>query len=484
MSDDSPILFARSFGDAPIPAILPDDPRVRLVTKGKDGHRGEVVVYWTQAARRAHDNAALSRAIAEANLRKQPLLVYESLRVDYPYASDRIHAFVLQAARESAAAYRARGAGHVFFLPRSAEAARGKVLALAKRASLLVTDDHPGFLFPAHVTALAETCPCPVLAVDDTCVIPLSLFPKEEYAARTIRPKVVRLLPAWLRPLEEPSCKVAPRALDLPFTPFDVERADLTKTLAALPIDHGVPVVEDNDGARSVGLARLARFVSRGLSVYAEEHNHPDESATTGLSAHLHFGIVGAREAALSLADARADLGAKDAFLEQLLVRRTLAFNLASRNALHRTYAAVPDWAKKTLAEHRADKRDALYDRDALESARTGDEVWNAAQRELRTRGVIHNYLRMLWGKCVIAWKRTPEEAFDELVHLNDRWALDGRDPNTYASILWCFGKHDRPWGPARKIFGTVRYMSTAAAMRKLKMEDYLRRWGPQLRLA
>jgi deoxyribodipyrimidine photo-lyase len=159
-------------------------------------------------------------------------------------------------------------------------------------------------------------------------------------------------------------------------------------------------------------------------------------------------------------------------------VRRTLAFNLARENPGHRTFEPVPGWAKKTLHEHLGDPRPHLYSLAQLEQAAPDDIVWNAAQRELRETGVIHNYLRMLWGKGVIAWKKTPEEALADLLVLNDKWALDGRDPNTYASLLWCFGKHDRPWGPARPIYGTVRYMSTANARKKLRMERYLARWA------
>ncbi|MCU0681522.1 MAG: hypothetical protein MUF34_04555 [Polyangiaceae bacterium] len=468
----------------PLPALLPNDPRWRLLTPGANAPRrgrAEFVVYWAQMYRRARSNAALSYAVHEANERQLPLVVYEALRVDYPYASARFHAFVLEGARGEAARYRARGAAYAFFLPKTPAEARGVFAALAARAALVVTDDYPSFLVPAHLARTAAACPCPCVAFDDNAVTPLALFPREEYAARTLRPKLHRTLPDWFRPIAEPDCKRPPPAgLELPFEPFDVERADLASRIAALPIDQSVAAVAESPGGSDEARRRLERFVRQQLSAYPDDHNHPDRAGTSRLSPYLHFGHVSAREVALAVRDAGAPSAAGEAFLEQLLVRRTLAFNLARSNPAHRNYETAPAWAQKTLAERVRDPRPQLYGRRELVEARTGDEIWNAAQRELLATGVIHNYLRMLWGKGVMAWKATPAEAFDELVYLNDRFALDGRDPNTYTNILWCFGKHDRPWGPARPIYGTVRYMSSERARHKLDLDAYLRRWGPE----
>lgn len=468
----------------PLPALLPNDPRLRLLAPGSNAPRrgrAEFVVYWAQMYRRASSNAALSYAVYEANERQLPLVVYEALRVDYPYASARFHAFVLEGARGEAARYRARGAAYAFFLPKTPAEARGVFAALAARAALVVTDDYPSFVVPEQLARAAAACPCPFVAFDDNAVTPLALFPREEYAARTLRPKLHRTLPDWFRPVEELDCKRAPPTrLELPFEPFDVERVDLARAIAALPVDQSVPAVAESPGGSDEARRRLERFVRQALSAYPDDHNHPDRAGTSRLSPYLHFGHISAREVALAVRDAGAPSAAREAFLEQLLVRRTLAFNLARTNPAHRRYEADPAWAQKTLAERVADPRPQIYGRRELEEARTGDEIWNAAQRELRATGVIHNYLRMLWGKCVMAWKATPAEAFDELVYLNDRFALDGRDPNTYTNILWCFGKHDRPWGPARPIYGTVRYMSSERARHKLDLDAYLRRWGSE----
>jgi deoxyribodipyrimidine photo-lyase len=461
----------------PLPARLPSDPRLRVLSTGTPGHRGKAVVYWAQAARRATSNAALSLAIAEANARRLPLLVYEALRVDYPFASDRFHAFVLEGARGEAAAYRARGAAYAFFLPRSVDEARGVVAELARQADLVVTDESPSFIFSAQTERAARASPCPVWAFDDSCVVPLSLFAKEQYAARTLRPRMARALPDWLKPIEEPTCAAGPARLELPFAPLDLDAASLPALLASLPIDHTVGPVAAFPGGSAEARARLEGFVARRLARYPEQQSHPDDAARSSLSPYLHFGMISPREIALRVRSSTAPLASREAFLEQLLVRRTLSFNLARENPSHRSLAALPSWAAQTLARHEGDPRPQLYAREQLEAAATADPVWNAAQRELLATGIIHNYVRMLWGKRVIPWKRTAVEAFDDLVYLNDRYALDGRDPNSYASILWCFGKHDRPW-PERPVFGTVRTMSSEAARKKLRMEGYLARWG------
>jgi deoxyribodipyrimidine photo-lyase len=236
--------------------------------------------------------------------------------------------------------------------------------------------------------------------------------------------------------------------------------------------------------------------VGGALSRYAEQRNHPDADATSGLSPWLHFGHLSAHEVFARVTDAEgwtpdqlAGAGGKragfwglgagaEAFLDQLVTWRELGYVEAARRDDHAAYDSVPAWARRTLARHAGDPREHVYDLEELEGARTGDPIWNAAQRQLVGEGRIQGYLRMLWGKRVIGWSRSAEEACAKLVALNDRWALDGRDPNSYSGILWCFGKYDRPWGPERPVFGTVRYMTSASAARKLRMKAWLARWG------
>jgi deoxyribodipyrimidine photo-lyase len=470
-------------GETPPLRFIESDPRVRLwnedPVRRKEGGAA-YVLYWCQAYRRARDNAALAYAVERANELGLPCLFYEAIRPDYPYASDRHHTFALECARDNAHDCEAQGIAHAFFLPRTPDDARGVVAKLAARAALVVSDESPGFVFPAQNAAAAKRAGCAFLTVDDATGVPMALFPKEETAARTLRPKLLKVRDAWaLRPLHEPPAHVpAPARLSLPFEPVDLARADLASLVASCAIDHDVPPVAEAPGGARAAEARLAQFVSRKLDGYASDRNDPSRDGTTNLSPYLHWGAISARRVAIAVRDAAVERGAVDsgdALLEQLLVRRGLAFNFAARSASPMRYESLPAWARATLAKHAPDKRPSLVSLADLEAARSPDPLWNAAQSELLHRGTIQSYARMLWGKLVLTWTKTPAEAHAILVRLNDRFALDGRDPDGWANIGWCFGLHDRPW-PERPIFGTVRTMTTKSARSKLPFEDYIAR--------
>jgi deoxyribodipyrimidine photo-lyase len=465
-------------------AFASADPRIRRLNDRPIATRGDFVLYWSQIFRRADDNAALAYAIERANELGVPCVVYEALRPDSPFASDRVHRFVLEGARDTAARLAARGLLHAFFLPRTTGGARGVVGKLAARARLIVSDDSPAFIVPTQNAAAAARATCAFIVVDDCAVVPMALLAKPEIGARTIRPKVHAALHAWLRPLAEPSPRVrAPRRLDLPFAPIDLAAADLGALVASCAIDHGVPSVAETPGGATAGEARLDAFVRGPMSSYDEGHNDPSRDGTSRLSPYLHFGMLSPRRAAL---EAHA-LGRKgeglDKFLEQLLVRRALSFNFARTRADPAGYGALPAWARASLEKHAPDRRYADLSVSDLEQARAPDELWNATMRELRARGVVQSYARMLWGKLPLLWMRRPELAHAAMMHLNDKWALDGRDPNGYANVSWCFGLHDRPW-PEREVFGSVRTMTSASARRKLDFEGYIERWGPRASFA
>jgi deoxyribodipyrimidine photo-lyase len=288
---------------------------------------------------------------------------------------------------------------------------------------------------------------------------------------------MARAMDAWLLPLEEPRPgKPPPARLELPFDPVRLETASVEKLVASCEIDHTVPPALGFPGGVKEATARATRFVRARLGAYATDRNDPSRDGTSHLSPYLHFGMISARKVALLARAAGEDGGVResaDAFLEQLLVRRGLAYNFARSAADHTRFSSIPAWAKKTLAEHERDPRPALVTLEDLTLARSPDALWNAAQLELRTRGVVHGYARMLWGKLPLTWMRSPEKVHEALVHLNDRFALDGRDPDGYASIGWCFGLHDRPW-PSRPIFGAVRCMTSKSARSKLDFEDYI----------
>jgi deoxyribodipyrimidine photo-lyase len=456
------------------------DPRLRRLNERPVATRGDFVLYWSQAYRRPDDNAALAYAVERANELGVPVLFYEALRPDDPFASDRIHQFVLEGARDTAVRLAARGIGHAVFLPRTAEEARGVVAKLAARARLVVSDDFPTARVRAHNAALARRAPCALLVVDDCAVVPLALLARPEIGARTLRPRVARALDAWLRPLAEAAPRVpAPPRIDLPFPNVDLAGADaaaIRALVAACAIDHTVPPVEDTPGGTVEAERRLSAFVRGPLATYDADRNDPLRCATSGLSPYLHFGMVSARHIALEARRWGQGAGL-EAFLEQLLVRRALAFNFARSVPDAAEWVALPAWARATLEQHAADRRYAELSLADLEAARSPDALWNASMNELRARGVIQPYARMLWGKLPLLWMSRPEKAHAAMMHLNDKWALDGRDPSGYANVSWCFGLHDRPW-PERDVFGKVRTMTSASARRKLDFEGYIERWN------
>jgi deoxyribodipyrimidine photo-lyase len=245
--------------------------------------------------------------------------------------------------------------------------------------------------------------------------------------------------------------------------------------LSACRIDHTVPASTDFRGGRLEAERRLEHFLEENLRRFAREGNEPSAHATSDLSPYLHFGYISSLEVALAVREhARRHKLIADEFLEQLIVRRELAFNFRRYTDHHDTLEALPDWARKTIADHRNDKRDPVYTREQFEAAGTHDDLWNATQKELRLRGKIHGYYRMFWGKKILEWSASASEALATMLYLHDRYALDGDDPNTYANILWCFGLHDRPW-PERPIYGTIRSMVRSGMERKTNVNAYIR---------
>jgi deoxyribodipyrimidine photo-lyase len=306
-------------------------------------------------------------------------------------------------------------------------------------------------------------------------------FHREEYAARTIRPKLERLIEHSLEPVDDrPPRRALPasvlESLDVPW--LDVARCDIAAEVARCEIDHDVPPVTSRGGLRAAR-ARLAAFVADGLHAYAQRRRNPsDEGGSSRLSPYLHYGMISPLEVVRAVR-AGASPEASEAFLNEMLTWRELSVNFCLRNPHHASLAALPDWVHRSMRAHADDRREVTYTLEALERAATHDPIWNAGQRELLETGQMHNVVRMLWGKSVITWTRTYEEALASLLYLNDKYALDGRDPNSYAGIQWCFGKFDRPFA-ARPVWGTIRPMSLERAHTKYRMGEYLARWGAE----
>ena len=432
--------------------------RIRPANSGSVDRRGRYVLYWMIGARRARWSFALEHATARARALDRPLVVLEALRVGYPWASDRLHRFVLDGMDDNAAAFARAGVGYLRYVEPAAGAGAGLLAALAKRAACVITDEVPGFFLPRMVAAAAARLPVLVETVDGTGVLPLRAFDRAYPLARSFRKAAETPLAQAVAPAAEPRL---PKALRDPDVALPRGWRAAGDDLAALPIDHTVAPVARRGGARAAAAA-LDRFITEDLDRYGERDVH------SGLSPYLHFGHLSAQEVAARVR-ASGSPGA-DKFLDELITWRELGHGFAFHRPAFDRYDGLPGWARATLDKHAGDPRPHLYDRATLEAAATGDPVWNHAQAQLVEGGTIQPYLRMLWGKNVIAWSRTAREAFATLVELNNKYALDGRDPNSYCGIAWCFGAFDRPWGPERPIYGTVRYMSSAQTARKLKL--------------
>ncbi|MGB1586489.1 MAG: deoxyribodipyrimidine photolyase [Thermoplasmatota archaeon] len=450
--------------------------RVRVLNDRKLGEGP--VVYWSTSARRSTWNPALDHAIRIANEHDRPLLVFEALRCDAPYTSRRFHAFVQQGMQARAAEFEKAGITYHAFLETEPGAGKPWLADLAKRAGLIVADDHPGFFYPRMLAAAAKL-PVRVEAVDGVGLLPLSIgkaFPSAYVFRRFVQKELPQRL-ASPEPLDVPEGY----DWDGPHNP-DVD-------LASLPIDGPDPVATRGDAG-----PRVVQDAIDGVERYPER-NQPDANAQTGLSPYLHFGHVSAVEVVHGILEA-ADwhpgmLGqakgqregfwglepGAEALLDQVITWRELGHMEARHNPAWNRYPGLPEWARTTLEQHDGD-RTAPYDLATLEAAQTDDEIWNAAQRELLESGRIHNYLRMLWGKKILEWAPSARDALRWMLHLNDTYALDGRDPNSVSGIFWCLGRYDRPW-QERDVFGKVRCMTSDSTRRKLRLTGYLKQWSP-----
>lgn len=423
-----------------------------------------------QASQREDWNHALEHAIERANELRLPVLVAFGLTDDYPEANERHYAFMLEGLRETAAALAERG------IPfRMHHGAPDKVaIDAAQKAALVVTDR--GYLRyqRAWRRNVAEHAGCPVVQVETDAVVPVqTASDKEEYAARTLRPKLERILQTYLVPPERRTLLVTEFAAS-PEAGLDVFDPSL---LSRLKLDRSVGKTDAFIGGPSQARTRLQSFIKERLAHYADERNDPANDYQSTLSPYLHFGQISPVQIMLKVAAASTNRENIASFLDELIVRRELAFNFVYYNDRYDDYSALPEWALKTLELHRADPREHIYSREELEAARTHDPYWNAAMKEMLRTGMMKGYMRMYWGKKILEWSRTPEEAYKTTLALNNKYFLDGRDPNSFCNVAWIYGKHDRPWGE-RPIFGTVRYMNAAGLKRKFEIGKYVEMVG------
>ncbi|HET7293550.1 MAG TPA: deoxyribodipyrimidine photolyase [Vicinamibacteria bacterium] len=473
--------------------------RLRRLNQARISPAGDYVLYWAQIYRRLERNHALDYALRCADELVKPLVVYEGLRIDYPWASRRLHRFVVDGMAANSDRAAALGLNYWPFVEREKGEGRGLLRRLSARAALVVTDDYPCFIVPAQAQALARRLEVPVFAVDSNSVVPLSLLGPAVSAAAHLRSRIHKAFAeAWRhRAAVKPRIpEVARRRVRAPFETWKPK--DVAKWVDALPLDPAVPVVTQVPGGAPAARARLREFVKKRLRGYAAERSEPRslaEGHASGLSAYLHFGHLSIEEVAEAVLATTGrwtpgklrfhNGGERDgffcddedvsSFLDEALTWRDVGFqwHWSRRRDAESLETALPPWALATLGAHAKDRRPRLYTVEELENGATHDPLWNAAQRELVATGTIHNYLRMLWGKKVLEWSASPAQAYRSLEHLNNKYALDGRDPNSYTGILWCFGLFDRPWAPERKVFGSVRYMSSENTARKFDLKPY-----------
>jgi deoxyribodipyrimidine photo-lyase len=446
---------------------LTQDPRVTVRRAGAPDPDGTCVVYWMQRAQRASDNPALNVAIEAGNALRKPVVVFVSLVPFYPHANLRHYQFFRDGLAQIAGRLQQRGVGLI--LRRYPDHSLTRFCEEV-RPCLVLGDENPLREPERWRQEAAEKLRRPFWTVDADVIVPAKLLRKEQFAARTIRPRLRALLPEFLVPIENSRAKVPWKP-----TPHLLSLSPQADLLAGFEIDRAVQPVSSFRGGPAEALKKLARFVSARLDGYATGRNRPELEQTSQLSPYLHFGHIGPHTVALAVKRSTAPGADREAFLEELIVRRELAINYVRYNSNYDRLAGCEPWALRTLQEHRRDEREYVYSECRLEQAETHDPLWNAAQMQMVSLGWMHGYMRMYWAKKILEWTRSPEEAFDIAVRLNDRYELDGRDPNGYTGIAWAIGgKHDRAWGPERPIYGKIRYMSYASTSRKFDSKAYI----------
>ncbi len=468
---------------------------------------GDFVLYWMTAFRRVNWNFSLQRAVDWARELNKPLIVLEALRCGYQWASDRFHQFILDGMADNARSLRKRTVLYYPYVEEVKGEGKGLVEALAEKSCVVITDDFPAFFLPRMIAAVSRRLPVLMEQVDSNGLLPMRAANKVFTTAFAFRRFLQKKLPGTLneRPKANPLHRVKlpvmdtfPRGIEKhwPIASSRLLDGD-PEALSSLPIDHGVQVVETRGGSRQAEKA-LEKFTGNRLALYPENRNHPDEEATSRLSPYLHFGHISVHQVFVRILE-KEEWSSKmisgkttgsrsgwwgmseaaEAFLDQMVTWRELGFNMCWQQKDFDQYESLPHWALQTLSKHSKDKRPYVYPLKVFETAKTHDPLWNAAQIQLVQEGQIHNYLRMLWGKKILHWSKTPREALKVMLELNNKYALDGRDPNSYSGIFWVLGRYDRAWGPERHVFGKVRYMSSKNTARKVRVKAYVNKYAP-----
>jgi deoxyribodipyrimidine photo-lyase len=454
---------------------LSDDPRITVRRDGPPDPKGRCVVYWMQRAQRGIDNHAVDLAVHIANLLELPLIVYFAAISNFPHANLRHYAFLNQGLADIEQDLQRR---NITFLMRRAPHESHEQLLSDVRAAFLVGDENPLRVPEQWRKQIASRIAIPFWTVDTDVVIPSKLMEKAQYGAYTIRPRLYRLLPDYLHLYENPH---ANHAWKRPHGFYsDSVHEDITRDWPHL--DRSVAPVEAWQGGTHAALKRLRHFTGKLLADYEDQRNHPESDCTSGLSPYLHFGHIAPLTIALAVeAAAKADQTlrpARDSYFNELIVWRELAINFVRYTRDYDSPGCAEAWAQQTIAEHARDEREHLYTLPQLEAAHTHDALWNAGQLQMIRHGWMHNSIRMYWAKKILEWTPNIATAMKYCIHLNDKYFLDGRDPNGYAGIAWALlGKFDRAWGE-RPIFGKIRYMSGVSTGKKFDSKRYIEQMG------
>lgn len=457
-----------------IPAALrklADDPRVTVRRGGAPAPDGKCVVYWMQRAQRGHDNHAVDLAVKIAAELELPLVVYFAAISNFPHANLRHYAFLNRGLVDVEEDLAARNIA--FVMRRAPHESHEKFFADVE-AAMVIGDENPMREPERWRKHLASVLQVPFWTVDTDVVVPSKLIDKAQYGAYTIRPRIQRVLPDFLHPCENLKADrewKRPRGFH-----SDSVHEDITRGWKDL--DRTVEPVAAWEGGTHAALKRLRHFADHMLGDYETSRNKPEIDGSSCMSPYLHFGHIGPLTIALAVEAAVKDdpklRPARDSYFNELIVWRELAVNFVRYTQNYDSHECAENWAKQTIAEHAKDEREFLYKLGELESARTHDDLWNAAQIQMVRHGWMHNVMRMYWAKKILEWTPDVKTAVNYAVHLNDKYFLDGRDPNGYAGIAWAIlGKFDRAWGE-RPIFGKIRYMSGASTGKKFDSKRYM----------
>jgi deoxyribodipyrimidine photo-lyase len=426
------------------------------------------VFYWIQQSQRTEYNYALEYSIDRANELNKTLIAIFILTDDFPEANERHYCFMIEGLIELNQSLMKRGIKLYIIYGYPPD----EVIKISKYASIIITDKGYLKIQENWRKTVAKSINCTFIQIEADIIIPVKIASdKEEYMARTIRPKINKFLIDYLSPIKPRKLNNKSVYVKLKLDNIiQVENPD--EIMKKLNIDHSVKKVDWIKGGTSQAKDYLKSFINNKLSKYDKFRNEPSLTYQSNMSPYLHFGQISSIYIAIKVMEKDNSTG-KDAYLEELIVRRELSINFVYYNKTYDNIECLPDWARNTLFNHKSDERSIIYSLSDIEKANTHDEYWNTAQMEMVKTGKMHGYMRMYWGKKILEWSESPEKAFSYAIYLNNKYSIDGRDPNGYAGIAWCFGKHDQAW-KERPIFGKVRYMNYNGLKRKFNMKQYI----------